>query len=96
MNREAKSETTPAEPPNHGTNPPPSGAPERRKLAGNFRAKLRFFRTMLWVLIYALAVLFFFALILLGGFRLQTKVIGGALLACVALVIATYVLQWRD
>lgn len=51
---------------------------------------------MLWVLTYALAVLFFFALILLGGFHWQTKVIGGALVACVALVIVTYVLQWRD
>jgi hypothetical protein len=36
------------------------------------------------------------SLILLGGFRSQTKIIGGVLLACMALVVATYVLQWRD
>jgi hypothetical protein len=95
VNREEKSETTPAPPPNHATNSPPNGS-ERRKPAGSFHAKLPFFRTMLWVLIYALVVVFFFSLILLGGFRFQTKVIGGALLACIALVILTYVLHWRD
>lgn len=96
MNREEKSETIPAVPPNGVTDSPPNGGSERRKPASNFHAKLRFFRTMLCVLAYALAVLFAFSLILLGGFRFQTKIIGGALLACVALVIATYVLQWHE
>lgn len=50
---------------------------------------------MLWVLLYAIAVLFFFALILVGGFRVQTDVIGSAWLACAALLVATYVLHWR-
>jgi hypothetical protein len=96
VNREQKSEATPSVPPRGAANSPPNGASARRKPAGNFRAKLPFFRMMLWVLVYAAAALFLISLILLGGFRPQTKIIGGVLLACMALVVATYVLQWRD
>lgn len=95
MNSERKSETIPAGPPNRATDLQSNGASARGNHAA-FRAKLRFFRTMLWVLIYAMCVVFFFALIFLGGFRLQAKVIGGVLIACMVLVIATYVLQWLD
>jgi hypothetical protein len=96
VNREEKSETSPAVPPNRATKLPPNGESNGRKSTADFRAKLPFFRMMLWVLVYATAALFLISLILLGGFRLQTKIIGGALLACVALVVGTYVLQWRD
>ncbi len=51
---------------------------------------------MLWVLVYSTSALFLISLILLRGFRFQTKIIGGALLACIALVVLTYALQWRD
>jgi len=88
VNREQNSESTPAEPPN--------GASERRKTSGKFRAKLPFFRMMLWVLVYATSALFLISLILLHGFRVQTRITGGALIACLALIVATYVLQWRD
>jgi hypothetical protein len=96
VNREEKSETAPAPPLNRAPKSAPDGASEGRKPASKFRAKIPFFRMMLWVLVYATAALFLISLILLGGFRFQTKVIGGALLTCVVLVIATYVLQWRD
>ncbi len=51
---------------------------------------------MLLVLAYAITVVFGFSLILLGGFRVQAKVIGGVLLACLVLLAATYVLPWRN
>ena len=90
MNRKEKSEAIAA------VNSAPNGASERRNPAGNFRAKLPFFRMMLWVLVYATAGLFLISLILLRGFRFQTKIIGGALLACLVLVALTYALQWRN
>lgn len=96
MNRERKSEAAPASSPNGPAKSQPGGDSERRKPAGSFRAKLPFFRMVLWVLVYATAALFLISLILLGGFRFQTKLIGGVLFACLALVVVTYVLQWRD
>jgi len=59
-----------------------------------FVAKLRFFRAMLWVLVYACAGLFLMSLIILGGLRMQSKIIGGALLLVLGLIAATYGLQW--
>ena len=96
MNREQKSEAAPASPPDGLAKPQPGGASERRQPSGSFRAKLPFFRMILWVLVYATAALFLISLILLGGLRFQTKLIGGVLFACLALVAVTYVLQWRD
>lgn len=96
MNREEKSEPTPARPPNEPSKSQAGGASERRQPAGSFRAKLPFFRMILWVFVYATAALFLISLILLGGFRFQTKIIGGVLFACLALVVVTYVWEWRD
>lgn len=48
-----------------------------------------------WMAFYSAAVLFLMSLILFGVSHLQTKIFGGALIAAVALVIATYVLHWR-
>ncbi|HVB86593.1 MAG TPA: hypothetical protein VNK23_08015 [Candidatus Dormibacteraeota bacterium] len=59
-----------------------------------FVARLRFFRAMLWVLVYAFAGIFLMSLIILGGLRLPAKIIGGALLLVLALIAATYGLQW--
>jgi hypothetical protein len=95
VNREGKAEVTPAVPSNRATKSPPNGASNGGS-HGPLRSKLPFLRMMLWVFVYATAALFLISLILLGGFRFQTKVVGGALLACLALVVATYVLQWRD
>lgn len=58
-------------------------------------SKLPFFRMILWIAVYCAAALFLMSLILLGVHRVQTQVIGGALFATVALVVATYVLEWR-
>gem|GEM_PF-3717117 len=76
------------------SSPSDSGSDARSQ--GWLRAKLPFFRAMLWVLVYALCVVFFFSLILLGGFRLQAKILGGLLVACIVLVIATYLPHWRN
>lgn len=95
MNREEKSEAAPAWAPNEPAKSQAGGASERRQPAGSFRAKLPFFRMLLWVLVYATAALFLISLILLRGFRFQTKLIGGVLFACLALVVVTYVLEWR-
>lgn len=71
-----------------------SGAPDRHNRAGRLVAKLRFFRAMLWVMVYATAGLFLMSVILLGGLRLQSKIIGGALVFALALIAASYGLQW--
>jgi hypothetical protein len=71
-----------------------SGAGNHRSPRGTLRSKLPFFRMMLWVLVYVISALFLISLLLLQ-FRLQTKIIGGALLAVLALVFVTYALQWR-
>lgn len=68
----------------------------RRPRPGGFAAKLRFFRAMLWVLVYACAGLFLISVIILGGLRLQSKIIGGALLLALALIAASYGLQWHS
>lgn len=70
-----------------------AAAAERRK-DSRFFAKLRFFRAILWVLVYATAGLFLMSVILLDGLRLQSKVIGAALLLVLLLIAATYGLQW--
>jgi hypothetical protein len=57
-------------------------------------AKLRFFRTMLWVIVYALSGVFLMSVILLDGLRAQSKIIGGALLLALVLIAVTYGLQW--
>lgn len=59
-----------------------------------FIAKLRFFRTMLWVMVYALSGLFLMSVILLDGLRFQSKIIGGALVLALVLIAVTYGLQW--
>jgi hypothetical protein len=71
-----------------------SGDP--RPQPGGFMAKLRFFRAMLWVLVYACAGIFLMSVIILGGLRLQAKIIGGALLLALALIAASYGLQWHN
>ena len=50
---------------------------------------------ILWIAIYCAAALFLISLLLLGVHHIQTQVIGGALFAAMALVVATYVLDWR-
>jgi hypothetical protein len=69
-----------------------ANAPPAR--GGRFIAKLRFFRTMLWVMVYALSALFLMSVILLDGLRLQSKIIGGALVLALVLIAVTYGLQW--
>jgi membrane protein DedA with SNARE-associated domain len=61
-----------------------------------FLARLRFFRAMLWVLMYACAGIFLMSLIILDGLRLQSKIIGAVLIVIVALIAATYGLQWHS
>jgi membrane-associated phospholipid phosphatase len=58
-------------------------------------SKLPFFRVILWIAVYCAAALFLISLLLLGVHRVQTQVIGGVLFAAVALVVATYLLEWR-
>jgi len=67
---------------------------DRRPRPTGFMAKLAFFRAMLWVLMYACAGIFLMSLIILGGLRLQSKIIGGVLIAILALIAASYGLQW--
>jgi hypothetical protein len=69
-----------------------SASPDRNP--SRLIAKLPFIRTMLWVLVYATTALFLMSLILLGGWRLQSKIIGGALAVVLALIAATYAFQW--
>jgi hypothetical protein len=69
-----------------------ANAPPARE--GRFLAKLRFFRTMLWVMVYALSGLLLMSVILLDGLRMQSKVIGGALVLALVLIAVTYGLQW--
>ncbi|MGA9883874.1 MAG: hypothetical protein WBQ34_09165 [Candidatus Acidiferrales bacterium] len=78
-----------------GGAPRNSGASGERCGSGNLRSKLPFFRMISWMAFYSAAVLFLMSLILFGVSHLQTKIFGGALIAAVALVIATYVLHWR-
>jgi hypothetical protein len=77
---------------------PPGGEQERMRRNGERRgllgAKLRFFRAMLWVVVYATGALFLMSMILLGGLRWQSKIIGGILLFLLALIAASYGLQW--
>ena len=61
---------------------------------GRFIAKLRFVRTMSWIMVYALSALFLMSVILLGGVRLQSKIIGAALVLALVLIAVTYGLQW--
>jgi hypothetical protein len=68
---------------------------DHRRPRGTLRSKLPFFRMMLWVLVYVSSALFLISLLLLQ-LMLQTKIIGGALLAVTALLLVTYVLQWRE
>lgn len=67
---------------------------DRHPQPSRFVAKLRFFRAMLWVLVYACAGIFLMSVIILGGLRLQSKIIGGVLLLILTLIAATYGLQW--
>jgi len=73
-----------------------AGGGESRPQPGSFMAKLRFVRAMLWVLVYACAGVFMMSLIILGGLRLPSKIIGGALLLVLALIAASYGLQWHS
>lgn len=68
---------------------------EGRSGAGNMRSRLRFFRMISWFAIYSAAVLFLMSLILFGISHLQTKIFLGAFFVAMALLIATYVYQWR-
>jgi hypothetical protein len=92
---EQQSQRAPVSQQARGTSAPPDSASNARS-HGWLRAKLPFFRAMLWVLNYALCVVFFFSLILLGGFRLQVKILGGCLVACIVLLVATYLPRWRN
>lgn len=91
MNRQQKSDKSSA---SGAPNPPSDGASVPRKPDGS-TSKLPFFRMILWIAVYCAAALFLMSLILLGTHHIQTQVIGGALFAAVALVVATYVLDWR-
>jgi hypothetical protein len=75
--------------------PGKSGATDDGDVRGKLRAKLPFFRAMLWVLVYSTAGLFLISLILLHGLRPQTKIIGGAMLLALALIAVSYGLQWH-
>lgn len=88
---------------NRTENPPAalSNRPASREQSTNGRgrrapanSKVRFFRTVFGVLAYAFAVLFLMSLIILR-FHAQTMVIGALLLALIAMLVATYVPQWR-
>jgi hypothetical protein len=93
VSREQQTKSTPAAP-KRAENAPQNGASDRHKQPGKFRAKLSFFRLILWILVYATSALFLMSLILLR-FRMETIIIGGALLACISLVVATYAIEWR-
>jgi hypothetical protein len=71
-----------------------SGTARRDDRGSRLTARLPFIRAMLWVLVYATAGLFLMSVILLGGLRPQSKIIGGALAILLTLIAATYGLQW--
>ncbi len=48
-----------------------------------------------WMAFYSAAVLFLMSMILFRVAGVQTKIFGGALIASVALLIATYLFPWR-
>jgi hypothetical protein len=80
--------------PQSGRAPRSDASGDQHAAPSRFVARLRFFRAMLWVLVYAFAGIFLMSLIILGGLRLPAKIIGGALLLVLALIGATYGLQW--
>lgn len=72
-----------------------SGASGERGGSRNLRTKLPFFRMISWMAFYSAAVLFLMSMILFRVAGVQTKIFGGALIASVALLIATYLFPWR-
>ena len=96
MSREQQSESIPHAPPKPAPSAPENPiAADRSNRSAAQRSKLPFFRMILWIAVYSAAVLFLMSLVLLGLSHVQTKIIGGAWIAAVALMIATYVPQWR-
>jgi hypothetical protein len=94
MSDDQQLESPSAEAPRSDAVPRPHTTGDQHPHPSRFVARLRFLRAMLWVLVYACAGIFLMSLIILGGLRLQSKIIGGALLLVLALIAATYGLQW--
>ena len=82
---------SPDRPVSQGQAPERGYRPARR---GAAHSKLRFFRTIFGVLVYAFAVLFLMALIILRSHP-ETVIIGAVLLVSIALFVATYLPRWR-
>lgn len=95
VNREKPTEKAPPAAPNQqARGAQDSSAADHRVRRTPTDSALPFFRVILWVLVYGFSVLLLMSLIILR-FRIQTIIIGAALLVCAALLAGTYALQWR-
>ncbi|MGH9739649.1 MAG: hypothetical protein ACRD4X_13850 [Candidatus Acidiferrales bacterium] len=96
MSSEQQIESTQtAAPSDAGSAPQYAPASDERGGSRNPRTKLPFFRMISWMAFYSAAVLFLMSMILFRVAGVQTKIFGGALIASVALLIATYLFPWR-